>query len=300
MSANQAALVRFVSSSRAALLRRAGLALLAGILLPVFSGCTGRGMTITTLPAGAEVSINHRVVGVTPIRVGYTHYGAYRIELRKERYETLVKEEKINPPWYGYDPITALADNAIPVRFNDEIFLHYVLKPIEEVNRDSLMERANAARDGKAVNPRNQEKLEVVFTTQAVSKNAPETSIGPKSAPSPAAPLVGPAAAPNLNIPKEGTPSGEEKPPEGPKTEPGPGETKPLAQPAQPAPATPAKTPEKTPEKAPAAETEPQTKRMRRTPKGEVLIYEDQPVEEPGAKEKEKRKEEEKKAEEKK
>jgi hypothetical protein len=267
------------------------LALLAGILLPVFSGCTGRGMTVTSLPAGAEVSINHRVVGVTPIRVSYTHYGAYRIELRKERYETLVKEEKVNPPWYGYDPITAVADNAIPARFNDEIFLHYVLKPVEEGNRDSLMERANAARDGKAVNPRNQEKIEVVFTTPAVTKNAPE-AIGPKSAPSPTAPLVGPAAAPNLDIPKTGTPS-DEKPPEGPKTEPGPGEPKP---PAQPAPAT----PEKTPEKAPAAETEPQTKRMRRTPKGEVLIYEDQPVEEPGAKEKEKRKEEEKKAEEKK
>jgi len=42
--------------------------------------------TVTSVPPGAEVSINHRVIGVTPIRVGFTHYGTYRIELRKEKY----------------------------------------------------------------------------------------------------------------------------------------------------------------------------------------------------------------------
>src|SRR6185295_663981 len=85
------------------------------------SGCTSRGMTITSEPPGAEVSINRRVVGVTPIRVGFTHYGTYRIELRHEKYQVLVREENVKPPIYGYDPAAAVVDNLVPARLNDEV-----------------------------------------------------------------------------------------------------------------------------------------------------------------------------------
>lgn len=264
------------------LLRGLGLALVAAFLAPGLTGCTSRGMTITSVPPGAEVSINRRVVGNTPIRVGYTHYGTYRIELRKERYLTLVKEEKVNPPWYGYDPFTAVADNVIPARINDEIFLHYVMTAVPEINRDSLMDRANAARNGKVINPRTQEELEVVFVTDATTKNAPEEPQAPKSAPTEAAPLIGPEAAPKLDVPPDlkvpSTP--EEKPPEGLKTpgaEQSKSEPKPVSPKAETVPATPE------PEKKPA-ENDPNEKRMRRTPKGEVLIYEDAPIEDPSKK----------------
>jgi len=250
------------------------------LLLPVLAGCTSRGMTITSVPPGAEVSINRRVVGTTPIRVGYTHYGAYRIELRKERYLTLVKEEKVHPPWYGYDPFTAVADNVIPARINDEIYLHYVMTPVPEQNRDSLMERANAAREGRIINPRTQERIEVVFLTAASTRVAPEGT-GTSSAPAETAPLVGPEPAPRLELPKElqVPASPEEKPPEGPRVEPAPGE-KPPAESSGPKAETVPATP-------PQPESEPKTeepKRMRRTPKGEVLIYEDKPIEDPSAK----------------
>ena len=104
---------------------------LMGLLLLVTTGCTSRGMTVTSEPPGAELSINRRVVGDTPMRVGFTHYGTYRIELRKYGYKVLVREEKVNPPVYGYDPVAAVADNLIPTRLNDEIYLHYVLKPLD-------------------------------------------------------------------------------------------------------------------------------------------------------------------------
>lgn len=103
--------------------------ILSGALLLLgVSGCTSRGMTVTSEPPGAEVSINRRVVGETPIRVGFTHYGTYRIELRKYGFQVLVREEKVNPPIYGYDPVAAVADNVLPTRLNDEVYLHYVLK----------------------------------------------------------------------------------------------------------------------------------------------------------------------------
>ena len=113
------------------------------VLLLSAAGCTSRGLTITSNPPGAEISINHRVVGVTPLRVGFEHYGTYRIELRKEHYQVLVKEAAINPPIYGYDPPAFFADNIIPARLNDELYLHYVLTPIgnppagDEIEKDS-------------------------------------------------------------------------------------------------------------------------------------------------------------------
>src|SRR5207247_335185 len=108
------------------------LSIIASVLLLTLNGCTSRGLTISTEPPGAEVSINRRVVGTSPVRVGFEHYGTYRLEIRMDHYETLVKEEKVNPPAYGYDPLTLVADNFIPARLDDEILLHYVLKPLED------------------------------------------------------------------------------------------------------------------------------------------------------------------------
>lgn len=142
--------------------------LLAAALVLLVSGCTSRGITVTSVPDGAEVSINYRVVGKTPIRVSILHYGTYRLELRKERYETLVREETISPPPYGYDPAAFVADNLVPARLNDEICLHFVLHSLEEKSdkadlseRDALLQRAELARSGAVTNPRTGEQLQI-------------------------------------------------------------------------------------------------------------------------------------------
>ena len=209
-------------------------AVLAAMLIPV-PGCTSRTLTITTIPPGAEVSVNRRPIGVTPIRVGFTHYGTYRIEIRKEKFETLVKEEEICPHWYGYDPITFVSDNAIPARINDDIYLHYVLKPEGEVSeRNALLMRADQAKMGIAVNNKG-ETVNVAYTVpektpeQAakVAKQNPEASTNGE----PVKPLItvepikikpiqaqapeGPRIGPELGI----KPVPENKP-EVPKTEP--------------------------------------------------------------------------------
>ncbi|MFH0940057.1 MAG: PEGA domain-containing protein [Planctomycetota bacterium] len=134
----------------------------SGLGLLALSGCTSRGMTVTSDPPGAEVSINRRVVGRTPIRVGFTHYGTYRIELRERNYVTLIREEAVKPPIYGYDPAAFVADNVIPARLNDEVCFHYILKPLEEkTDRAALMERSELARIGTATHPRTGEQTSV-------------------------------------------------------------------------------------------------------------------------------------------
>jgi hypothetical protein len=126
------------------------------------TGCTSRGITVTSNPPGAELSINRRVVGKTPMRLGFTHYGTYRIEMRLKGYEVFVKEEELKPGFYGYDPAAFVADNLVPARLNDEIYLHYVLTKIDQKDdRTALLDRAASARDGESTHPKTGEKTVV-------------------------------------------------------------------------------------------------------------------------------------------
>lgn len=201
-------------------------------LLVSIPGCTARSITITTNPPGAEVTINRRLIGISPCRVGFTHYGAYRIEIRKEKYETLVKEECINAPLYGYDPVSFVTDNAIPARLNDDIYLHYVLKKEGEVtDRTALLQRANMARsgvitgkDGTTINvaysvpPKTAEQLAKdaqkaadTAATQAKDPNAPVKPDEFKIKAIPTEEPKGPTIGKELNI-KPSTPSPDKKP----------------------------------------------------------------------------------------
>lgn len=255
------------------------LALLVGL-----AGCTSRAVTVTSLPPGAEVSINRRVVGKTPVRVNYTHYGSYRIELRKDRYQTLVREEKLRPPWYGYDPFAFMADNVIPARINDESYLHYVMVEVPEMgDRDALMGRANMARDGKAIHPVTQSEVDVAWASTATEGTVTDLDAPRKpdqeTAEAPA--IVGPSPTPQLTLPSElKAPKGiTEKPPEAtpdtiPPTTPATG--------TKPVPDTKTGT-AKVPAKPPPAPL-PEGKQMVRTPKGEILIYDTPTIEDPGKK----------------
>lgn len=174
-------------------MRRLLTGLWAVALLLGAAGCTSRGITITSVPEGAEVSINRRVVGKTPIRVAFTHYGTYRLELRKENHQVLVREETVHPPAYGYDPGAFVADNLIPARLNDEVYLHFVLKPLEEkpdketlADRDALLQRAELARGGTVTNPRTGEQMQIEIvrapSKKTLEEAAPEEEVATSGA----------------------------------------------------------------------------------------------------------------------
>ena len=223
--------------------RTATAVILLGATLLMTSGCTSRGMTITSEPPGAEVSINRRVVGETPIRVAFTHYGTYRFELRKDGLQTLVKEETVNPPLYGYDPVTVLADNALPARLNDDIYFHYVMKPLEEgekaaeadtdtkdgddkgdrpvksayvdpkviearmqrekLAKDSLMARAVAARGGDVTHPKTHESMQVAIGAEVSKEKKKPADTDQPVSIADTYSVIGPDLAPNLALPSE-------------------------------------------------------------------------------------------------
>ena len=118
---------------------------LATIFAP---GCTSRFIYVTSSPPGAEVTINNRVAGTTPVRVGYVHYGWYEIVLRKDRYRTAVRKYHLLAPFYAYDPLSLVSDS-IPVRIVDELRVHVIMEPIEEEDPKPLAERAEQAAEGR-------------------------------------------------------------------------------------------------------------------------------------------------------
>ncbi len=125
---------------------------LALALLAAVSGCTSRHIYVTSAPPGAEVAVNERIVGTTPVRVGYSHYGWYKIVLRKEKYKTVVRMCKLSAPFYAWDPISLVAD-ALPVRIVDEFHVHAVLEPLEEADPKAIAARAESAAAGRPLSP---------------------------------------------------------------------------------------------------------------------------------------------------
>jgi len=228
-------------------------------LLPSIPGCTSRSITITSNPPGAEVFINYRPVGVTPVRVGFTHYGTYRIELRKEKFQTLVKEECINAPAYGYEPISAITDNAIPARLNDDIYLHYVLKAEGEVSeRSALLERADLASKGVITRPDGS----TVNIAYSAPVKTPEQIAAKEKATAAAQNKPLPPGAPPMPTNQFTIKPIDTKEPVGPT----------ISKELNIKPTTPEKKPDTTPPVTPPVE--PKKDQPVRTPKGEELIFE--------------------------
>ncbi|MCX7803684.1 MAG: PEGA domain-containing protein [Planctomycetota bacterium] len=157
--------------------RHAAKSSLAGAFRPVAAaafliagaGCTGRHIHVTSTPPGAEVAINGRIVGATPVRVGYSHYGWYEIVLRKEKFKTVVRTCKLSAPFYAWDPISLVAD-LVPARIVDEFHLHVVLDPLEEADPKAIAARADSAAAGRPIVPGGTEVAVPEYRASAVAR----------------------------------------------------------------------------------------------------------------------------------
>ncbi len=109
-------------------------------------GCIARTLTVESAPAGAEVRLNGRLVGTTPVTVPFRHYGVYRVELRKAGFETLESEEPVLAPLYARFPLCLFTELLWPGRIrDDDHFLTYELEKPRTPSRPELLERADAA-----------------------------------------------------------------------------------------------------------------------------------------------------------
>lgn len=105
-------------------------------------GCVERRITVHTEPAGAVVWLNDQEIGTSPATVSFSWYGDYRVSIRKEGYETLSTNRRLEAPLHDYFPFDLLA-TLYPGRILDEYDWHFELEPLELPQRDQLLKQAD-------------------------------------------------------------------------------------------------------------------------------------------------------------
>jgi hypothetical protein len=115
----------------------------AGLL----SGCVERRYVVTSDPPGAIVLRNNEQIGATPVDDHFVYYGNYHFTLIKDGYQTLQVDQEICAPWYQYIPLDFFSENLVPWRVVDVRRFHYQLQPLQAVNSDDLLNRAQALRN---------------------------------------------------------------------------------------------------------------------------------------------------------
>lgn len=116
----------------------------ATAILFVLNGCVIREFTIKSEPSGAEVYIDGRRVGKTPLRRSFEHYGTRRIVLympQKAGYLAYVGRIHLKIPWWQCFPLDFITDVLVPFKITDRKEFFFKLKKIEEIPED-LSERA--------------------------------------------------------------------------------------------------------------------------------------------------------------
>jgi len=133
---------------------------LLAILTLTLVGCrTQRYLEITSSPSGAEVRLDDRAVGRTPLRIPFEHYGTRRLTFYLAGYRTQSKRIRLSTPWYLRFPLDILTEALLPFGLTDRRVYHQDLVQGEAVmslpSLRSVIERANVLRQAGPEGPRN-------------------------------------------------------------------------------------------------------------------------------------------------
>jgi hypothetical protein len=117
------------------------------LFLALAAGCVERRMVITTEPFGAIVYDERNVpLSASPADKPFTYYGKYQFKIVKDGYETLVKEENVQPPWYEWIGLDFISETLVPWNIRDVRRFHYKLQPVVVVPPDQVLEQGKLLR----------------------------------------------------------------------------------------------------------------------------------------------------------
>ena len=123
-------------------------------------GCRAhRYLAISSTPPGAEVRLDDEVVGRTPLRVPFEHYGTRRVTYYLAGYRTYTRRIRLRAPWYARFPLDIVSEVLLPFGFTDRRKVHQDLVQGEEVmslpSLRSVIERADVLRQAGPEGPRD-------------------------------------------------------------------------------------------------------------------------------------------------
>lgn len=117
------------------------------------TGCMHRRMMIDSDPPGAQVLIDGKEEGQTPLGVDHTYYATREITLIKDGYETQTVMQKVRTPWYQIFPLDFFTDNFLPFHATNRQRFLYQLQPKQHVPEQEFLDRGNATRSESHVGP---------------------------------------------------------------------------------------------------------------------------------------------------
>ncbi len=122
--------------------RRARPLLLVALLGAAAAGCVERKLWVRTDPPEAEVSLNGRPVGVSPVAIPFSFYGVVRVEATKSGYREAAARVDLDTPWYEIFPLDFLSENLLPFTLVDEHRALLRLEPVAPLETEADRERA--------------------------------------------------------------------------------------------------------------------------------------------------------------
>lgn len=109
------------------------------MVMALLGGCVERTMAIKSDPSGADVFVDGKSVGTTPVDVPFVWYGTREIVVEKDGFETARAVEDVSAPWWQYPGFDLLTDVLIPATLTDAHAYSYTLTPSPEtVDREAI------------------------------------------------------------------------------------------------------------------------------------------------------------------
>ncbi len=98
------------------------------------SGCVKRSLIVETDPPGAQLWINGRPMGKTPVNYAFVIHGRYKIYLEKAGFEPFTAREMVKAPVYQWIPLDFIFEWFFPFRLEDKHLFRYALnaRPVDQ------------------------------------------------------------------------------------------------------------------------------------------------------------------------
>jgi hypothetical protein len=88
--------------------------------IPCLASCRGdRILRIDSVPPGATVRLDDKVIGRTPLEIDFENYGQRRLSLYKATYRTYTEPLVISAPWWARFPVDLLTEVILPLGLDD-------------------------------------------------------------------------------------------------------------------------------------------------------------------------------------
>jgi hypothetical protein len=155
-------------------------ALVLSLVTPLAACQVRRYFEFSSTPSGAEVRLDDDVVGTTPVRVPFEHFGARRVTYYLPGYRTSTQHIRVRPRWFSRFPLDLVTEVLLPIGLRDRRRVHENLVQGEELmnlpSLRSVIERARALRESGPEGPRDLPKVRpALVPSEPEPPEAPET-----------------------------------------------------------------------------------------------------------------------------